>query len=313
MDGALGSGTAAFVAASAFNQPIASALGGLVATVTPDAGRGHAAGWTQAGILVGGVVAGALAVWLIENVAGWLAAIILGLVIALPSAAALTVAEPLAPRTDRRAHVMRVWRAVTTAVRHKRVWLGLAFFVSPAGAGALMNLFSGIAPDYHASSGVVIVVVAVGGTLTAAGALIGGSLLDRLDRWRAYPVAGLLTGAVVAAMLLAPLRPVTYIIGASAYALLTGFCYAAFMALALELIGSDSVASGTLFTLFTAAVNVPVVYMLRLDGAGHAHFGVRGLLAVEGIANSLFALLLLFLLGAFRSRSLRTLHNRYHE
>ena len=61
-------------------------------------------------------------------------------------------------------------------------------------------------------------------------------------------------------------------------------------------------ANSTLFTLFTAAVNVPVVYMLRLDGAGHARFGVRGMLAADGAANGVAAILLLALVVRFRPR-----------
>jgi MFS family permease len=164
-----------------------------------------------------------------------------------------------------------------------------------------MNLFSGIAADYHASASVVIGVIALGGAVIAIGALAGGSILDRLDRWRAYPVAGLLTSVSVGVMLFAPLNPLTYVVGAIVYALLTGFAYAAFMALALQLVGSKLAASGTLFTFFTAAVNVPVVYMLKLDGLGHAHAGARGMLATDGIANGVFAIVLLILLGRFRS------------
>src|SRR4029077_6022799 len=125
--------------------------------------------------------------------------------------------------------------------------------------------------DYHASPSAIIGVAALGGVMIAFGALAGGVLLDRIDRWRAYPVVGLLTGASVVTMCFAPLTPLTYLIDAVVYALLTGFAYAAFMALALELVGAKTNASGTLFTLFTAAVNAPVVYMLRIDGIGHAH------------------------------------------
>jgi hypothetical protein len=68
------------------------------------------------------------------------------------------------------------------------------------------------------------------------------------------------------------------------------------MALAFQLVGPSSPASGTRFTLFMAAVNVPVVYMLRLDGWGHAHFGVRGMLAVDAMSNAVFAVLFLVIL-----------------
>lgn len=294
--------TVLFVVASAINQPVSSALGGLAAVVMPDDRRGRAAGWSQAGIVSAGVATGALAVWLGDGAAASVVPLVVGTLIVAPSLAALAVAEPLPQRSSRLARIRRVRDDLLAAVKRRDVWLGIAFFLSPVGAGALINLFSGVAADYHASSSAIIGVAALGGAMVVCGALAGGAMLDRIDRWLAYPVVGLLTGASVVAMCFAPLTPLTYLIDAVVYALLTGFAYAAFMALALELVGSKTHAGGTLFTLFTAAVNAPVVYMLRLDGVGHAHFGVRGMLAFDGIANGLFGIILLIMLRRFRSR-----------
>lgn len=285
-----------FVIASAFNQPVSSALGGLVASVMPSDRHGHAAGWTQAGILCAGVASGGLAVMLAEHVPMVVSAGLLGLLIALPALAALLVNEPRRQERNRLTHIRRMVADIRQAVRHRRLWLGVLLFLSPCGAGALMNLFSGVAIDYHASSDMVVIVVVVAGVLTAIGALVGGALLDRIDRWRAYPIAGLVTSVVVMSMLFAPLTPSTYIVGAAAYATATGFGYAAFMALALDVVGGEAAAGGTLFTLLTAAVNIPVVYMIRLDGLGHARFGLHGMLAMDGLANVVAAILLLLVL-----------------
>ena len=297
--GSLRIATGIFVLASAFNQPVSSALGGLVAAVMPSDERGRAAGFTQAGILGAGVATGGLAVLLSDHASLTVAAAVVGLLIVLPSLASLLVVEPRPVERNRLAHIARMIGEIKSAVRRRDLWLGVLFFLSPCAAGALMNLFSGVAQDYHASSTVVVAVVAVAGILTALGALAAGALLDRFNRWRAYPVAGLLTAVVVACMISAPLSPATYIGGAAAYAVATGFGYAAFMALALDLVGGDAVAGGTLFTLLTAAVNIPVVYMIRLDGLGHAHFGVRGMLAADGLANASAAILLLIVLQVY--------------
>jgi len=289
--------TALFVIASVFNQPISSALGALVASVIPDAERGRTAGWTQAGILGGGVLGGGLVVWLGDHTSMLFATLVAGALIGVPGFAAWLVPEPAPDVMARRQQLPRVWRQIATAVRRRDVRLGLVFFLSPVGAGALMNLFSGVATDFHASSGQVIAVAAIGGTMLTLGALIAGSLLDRMSRWRMYPTLGVITGASLGILAVVPLRPATYVIGAAMYALCTGAAYAAFMALALELLGSDRTASGTMFTLFMAAANVPVVYMLRLDGLGHRLFGVRGMIVTDAAANALFAVGLLMLLA----------------
>ena len=106
----------------------------------------------------------------------------------------------------------------------------------------------------------------------------------------------------MALVLIAPLKPATYVAGAAAYAITTGFSYAAFMSLAFELLGPGAASSATQFTLFMAAVNVPIVYMLRFDGLGHAHYGVRGMLAVDAIGNAVFGIVFLFGVQVYRKR-----------
>jgi hypothetical protein len=298
--GLIRSATALFVVASALNQPVSSAVGGLVAAVMSPAQRGRAAGWSQAGVLGGGVLSAGVAVWLADLASARTVGVVVGMLIALPSLVAILVDEPIGDRSNRGAHIRRMVRELAVVVRRRDIWLGIAFFVSPACAGALMNVFAGIAVDYHSSPTVVVAVVVLGGVLTAGGALAGGFVLDRIDRWRAYPIAALLTSGVTAAMIFAPLRPATYIIGAAAYALVTGFGYAAFMALALDLVGSDMLAGGTLFTLLTAALNIPVVYMLRLDGLGYGRFGIRGMLGADALGNVLAAIVLVMLLARWQ-------------
>ena len=285
--------TTLLIVASVFNQPVSSAIGGLVADVMPNAIRGRTGGWSQAGILGGGVLAGGAAVWLADHVSATTLGIIGALFIGLPSFAVLSVNEPSGNRPPLRAHLTAMFREIVAVFRRRNVRLGLVWFLSPIGAGALMSLFTAVASDFHASSSMVVWVVAIAGVLTPLGALVGGFACDRFDRWGVYPVAGLLQAAAAGVMLVMPLTPAAYAVGAAMYAFATGFCYASFMALALELLGAGGAASGTQFTLFMAAVNLPVVYMLRLDGLAHGRFGIRGMLGTDAFITAAFALVLL--------------------
>lgn len=293
--------TALLIVASVFNQPVSSAIGGLVASMVPNELRGRTAGWSQAGMLSGGVLAGGVAIWLTGHAPVVARGLVAAFLIATPALAALAVHEPSPSKQPIGAHLAAMARDVWAALHRRDVRLGLLFFVSPIGAGALTNLFSAVAPDFHASASFVMIVVVIGGVLTPLGAILGGIVCDRFDRWRVYPIAGLTAAASAGAMLLAPLAAATYLVGAAAYALSTGFCYAAFMSLAFELVGSSTAASGTRFTIFMAAVNVPVAYMLRLDGWGNAHGGVRGMLAVDALSNAIFGIIFLAGVLAFRS------------
>ena len=292
--------TTLLIAASVFNQPVSSAIGGLVASMVPNELRGRTGGWSQAGMLGGGVLAGGVAIWLTGRAPPAIRGLVAMFLIATPALAALAVQEPSPSTQPIGAHVAAMARDVWAALHRRDVRLGLLFFLSPIGAGALMNLFSAVAPEFHASAGFVMIVVVIGGVLTPSGAILGGIICDRFDRWRVYPIAGLTAAASAGAMLLAPLTPATYLAGAAAYALSTGFCYAAFMSLAFELVGSKTAASGTRFTIFMAAVNVPVAYMLRLDGWGNARGGVHGMLAVDALSNAIFGII--FLVGVLAWR-----------
>jgi len=298
--------TALLVAASIFTQPISSAIGGLVATVVPNSLRGRTGGWSQAGMVAAGVITGGITLWLSGHASWTVTSIVAALLIAVPAFAVLGLDEPPPPAVKLKPHLASMLSDVVASLKRRDVQLGLVFFLSPISAGALMNLFSAVAADFHASTTIVLWVVGIAGVLTPIGALVGGIVCDRFDRWRVYPLAGIASAIAAGGTLLAPLRPSTYILGAAAYAFATGLGYAAFMALALDLTGSNTAATGTRFTLFMAASNTPIVYMLRLDGWGHAHFGVRGMLAVDAIANAAFGLVFLAARspkGTFRKRT----------
>ncbi len=284
---------ALLVIGSVFAQPVSSAIGGLVSAVVPNAQRGRTAGWCEAGIFVAGVITGAATVWSTGRAPAPVVAAGTAILIAAPAFAALAIPEPLPAAGNARQRVREMLDDLGATFARKDVWLGLLFCLSPVGAGALMNLFSAIASEFHASASTIVWTVVLSGVLTPVGALVGGVICDRFDRWLIYPISGLTAAAAAGVMMLAPLSPTAYLAGAAAYALTIGFCYAAFMALAFELVGANSPASGARFTVFMAATNVPVVYMLRLDGWGHARFGVHGMLAVDALSNLVFGLLLL--------------------
>ena len=69
-------------------------------------------------------------------------------------------------------------------------------------------------------------------------------------------------------------------------------------------------ASSTRFTLFIAATNAPLVYMIWLDGIAHAHFGLRGMLAADAVANGAFGLILLASVGKAGDAPMRRPHPR---
>jgi MFS family permease len=288
------------VAAQMISGLIGSCNGGLLAATLPDEKRGEAGGWMNAGNLGGG----ALGSWVALEMIDWkVAPLIQGLVLAnmmiIPSLAALVIAEKVRERRDARELFGTMIRDVWRVASSKPGWTGILFCLSPVGTAALINYFSGLAVDYHASPGMVKFVNGwANGLLTAGGALIGGYLCDRMNRRGAYLLSGGLTALCGLAMMVAPLEPKTYAVGVCAYLFVSGFCYAAFSAMVLEAIGQAGTAASTQYTLFTSAGNAAIAYTGWLDTRFHKKWGPAGLLGMDAALN-IGGILVLFLMISF--------------
>jgi len=173
---------------------------------------------------------------------------------------------------------------------------GLLLCLSPVGTAALTNFWSALAADYvrpellgkmaeldpaaakqlldaKAAEVVAFVGGPIGQVLTALGALGGGYLCDRTNRRAMYLVAGGLTAVCGIMMALSPPSESTFVWGALAYALITGFCYSAFTATVLETIGEGAAAASTRYSMYAAAGNLAIAYVGLADTrfASEAH------------------------------------------
>ena len=281
------------------------ALGGLMAVLVPDGLRGRSAAWFQAGNLGSLPLLGGAALWLIEKTTLTNAAIGIALIAFLPSLAVLFIEEPHAAPKPSWAIFRAMFREIRMLLPKRQTWLGLLVFLSPLAAGAAYNLFSGIGVDYRASPDTVLWVTGLPGGVLAmvAGAFLGGALSDRLKRRTTYVVCGAMMALAAAAMAVAPILPATFSIGALAYQVSCGMCWAAFSAFALELSGSEPLTAGTRMALFTSASAAAGSYMTWLDGIGDQAWGVRGLLGMDACLGLGTAVLLLILFRFLREPS----------
>ncbi len=156
---------------------------------------------------------------------------------------------------------------------------------SPIGAGAAANLWSAVAPDWHASADVVALST---GLLTAGAATIGclggGWVADRVGRWTAYYVSGALMVLVALAMASVARSPGAFGVGVLGYALTVGMANAAFSALLLQVIGRG--AAATKYALLASLGNLPVSYMTAFDGWSHDRWGAGGMLQAEALVGA---------------------------
>jgi PAT family beta-lactamase induction signal transducer AmpG len=169
-----------------------AAADGLMALTTRAEDKGKAGGFRMAGNVGFTGVLGAVAL----SVARWSGSVpVAGLALGGVTLLALLPALPIHEAASALAasgrswlhdvgvqlgHVLvDVWRTLTS----RDGWTGLVICAMPVGAGALTNLFTAMASDFHASEDVVALVNGLGGGLVGAlGALVGGVLADRMNR-----------------------------------------------------------------------------------------------------------------------------------
>jgi PAT family beta-lactamase induction signal transducer AmpG len=274
------------ILASALNMVVSSSNGALMASTLPVDLRGRASGWYQCANVGGVAIGGGVLLWIGESLSLSSTALALGILITLPSLAALLITEPVYGRIGT-VHTWRVMLQEVWAILKSRAGLvGLVFFIAPVNAGALMNLFSAVAADFHAPAKAVTWITGIaGGLLSAAGSLVGGFLCDRLGRRNVYMLSGALFLVCCVAMALGPLVPWVYIAGSSVYLFVLGIAYASFTALVLDVIGTGGRSAATSYSLFVASGNIPVVFMTWFDGKGYGAFGPRGLLGFDALGN----------------------------
>jgi PAT family beta-lactamase induction signal transducer AmpG len=132
-----------------------------------------------------------------------------------------------------------------------------------------------------------------GGILVAAGSAAAAILPTRVRAATMYMIVALVNSATLCVLWLGPLRPSTYYVGVTLYLFTIGTCYAMFTAVVLEFLGHSGKSGSGRYSIINSLGNVPVQYMLLLDGWGGDKWGGRGLAGVEAVVGGFGALILL--------------------
>ncbi|HEY4357519.1 MAG TPA: MFS transporter [Acidobacteriaceae bacterium] len=169
----------------------------------------------------------------------------------------------------------------------------------PMCSGSAVSLLPGIAQDYGVSPDQIAWMNGmVGALLTAAGSLAASLLPARARASVTYLSLGLVNAATLCVLWLGPLRPWVYLSGATLYLFTVGACYALFTAVVLEFLGRSGKSGSSRYSIINSLGNVPVLYMIKLEGMGGSRWGPRGVPATEAVLSAVGggALLVYFLL-----------------
>jgi MFS family permease len=271
---------------------IGGAAFGALMTEFPAHVRGQLGGWYQAGNVGGAALGGAVLLWLVPRLPAKGLAMAACAVFLLPVGAIFAVreSERIRPSAGFTACISGLFEELWEFIKFRRTWAGLLFLLSPAGNSG--TVFPALNKDFHVSLNEVSLVTGIAAGISASGSLIGGWFADRMGRPRTYVMCGLLTAVCGGLVAVGRLSPLTYGLGASAYALVTGFSYAVSTAMVLEVIGGRQRLAATAYSVLYSVSSVPAVYMTWLCGSAYQRHGPRGPMAFDSFANATAAVLL---------------------
>jgi MFS family permease len=277
-------------------------LGGILAHTVDDARKGRASGWYQAGNLGGMGAGGGAGVWLAHHATLIAAGAALAGAIALCAAALVFVPDVRPdPGQTMRGRFRSIGRDFADLVRSPIAIFVMVMVSSPIGSGAASGLWSAVAPDWRASPDEVALVTGVlSACASAGGCLLGGWLCDRVGLWWSFFSAGAVMALTTVAMAAAPRTPVSYETGVVAYAIWTGWAYAAYVAVLMFVVQRG--AASTKYATLASLGNLPTTYMTAFDGWAHDKYGSSGMLNAEAALGAASVVAGLVWLGGLRAR-----------
>lgn len=281
-----------------------SALGGWLSSITTAEEKNSLSVWVNIGNIGAG---GAMAVAtgeLMRNLSPTMAALLLGALVFLPTAVFPWMPAPGPDRRLARESFPQFFNEVLSLLKQREVLIAILLFVAPAATFSLTNFLSGLGGDFHASPHFV-------GLVGGGGVLLAGicgcfifPLIDRLLPLRfLYLTIGVVGSIFTLALILAPPLPGTFAVALIGENVFQALAFTASTAIAFQTIGRNSPLAATTYCLLVSASNIPITYMLLVDGAGYARHGVVGSYAADAGLSLVAALILGALLVWYRRRS----------
>ncbi len=278
-------------------QLCTNALGGWLATIVHHHDESKLSSWTWAASFAGNGLMTILAGELVRTLPLPLAAVLLGLIVFVPTSIFLLMPSPGPDRRLARESFTKFFAEVLAVVRRREVLIALALFASPCASFALTNTLGGFGDNFHASARFVSLIGGAG--LSLAG--IFGSLMftpfAKLLPLRPLYLAIGITGALfTAGLLLLHHTPAAFGVAMIGENIFQALAYTGITAIAFETIGRSNPLAATQYSLFNAASLLPIIYMQVIDGRAYTHHGVTGSFladaAVGLLACALFTLIL---------------------
>jgi len=274
--------TAAMVLGAGAAILSATALGGWLSTVTEVDEKSRLSAWINIALICGIGVTSALGGELVRHLPVWLAAGLLGLLVFSPATIFLIMPAPGPDRRLAAESFIQFNREVLELLRRREVLIALMLFISPCGSFALTNLLGGIGNDFHASARMVSLAGGVGAIIPGIlGCLFYPVIARRMPLRLLYLANGVAGGLFTFGLILLPHASWVFALALFGIFLFQAMSFAIQCGIIFETIGQDNPLAATTFTFLIGAVNVPLTYMMLIDGRAYTYGGVAGSFAAD--------------------------------
>jgi PAT family beta-lactamase induction signal transducer AmpG len=198
-------------------------------------------------------------------------------------------------------------REVLSLLRRREVALVLLLFLSPCSTFVLTNLLGGLGADFHASGRAVSLAGGVGAFIPG---LLGCSLfpvIARRLRLRSFYFANGIVGCLFTlSLVILPHTTLTFGVALFGEFLFQALSFAIQIGIVFDVIGPDNPLAATTFSFLTAATNIPVAYLIFIDGHAYSVGGIVGMLLTDAAIGILACTVAAILLAKFDSTAART-------
>ena len=284
----------AFLAACC-GQIIVSSAGGMMGALQSERTRRLASGLYQAGAMGFGALSAWALIYLSARVSRDSLALVAAALIAVPAFVVFGAPRQMYISGGTfQATMRRVWREFKITFFRWDALPYVACMTFPIGTGAAIGLLPGVARQYGVNGDQVAWINGLlGGLLIAAGAGAMSLIRRRIRAPVLYMIVALVNCVCLSVLWLGPMRPTTYYAGTLLYLFTVGCCYAMFTVVVLEFLGDSGKSGSTRYSIINSLGNIPVLYMLQVDGWGGEYWGGRGLAGAEALVGAIGALTLL--------------------
>jgi PAT family beta-lactamase induction signal transducer AmpG len=294
----------ALTLANAAANLFGAALGGWLSNFIEAEDRNILSKWMNVALIGGMGISSMLGGELMRVLPISLAAVLMGLIVFLPTVIFLVVPAPGPDRRLAAESFGQFSREVPNLLRRREIAVVLLLFLSPCSSFALTNLLGGLGTDFHATAREISVAGGVGECVPAIiGCFLFPVIARRLPLRFFYLANGIMGSLFTLGLIFLPHVTWTFALAVFGEFLFQAVAFSIQIGIVFDAIGPNNPLAATTFAFLTAATNIPVTYMMVADGRAYSVAGIVGTFSADASISIATCLVMGILLSKLSSKA----------